>query len=254
MKGRLSEMPLRCFTPPTESFTPRLRVVTPEDIESRRPMRPAAPRWPVCRPAARPHTESTQLFLPQGYEPGYRYPLLVWMPDANRPFDLGKAMSRMSLRNYVAIETPAASSDADASMWEAVDRATESASIHPDRIFLIGVGQGGTTALRLACRYATEVAGAVSLGGPFPLDEGSLARLADVRRLPMLMCTDRNDCDHQAAAIDRTLRVFHAAGATLAMRVYPTTRRLTRSVLEDVNRWIMETVTGSPAATPALAH
>lgn len=254
MKGRLSEMPLRCFTPPTESPTPRLRVVMPEDIESRLPMRPASPRWPACSPAALPHTESTQLFLPQGYEPGYRYPLLVWMPDAERSFDLGRAMSRMSLRNYVAIETSAASSDADASMWEAVDRATERASIHPERIFLVGVGQGGTTALRLACRYANEVAGAVSLGGPFPLDEGSLARLADVRRLPMLMCTDRNGCDRQAAAIDRTLRVFHAAGATLAMRVYPTTRRLTRSVLEDVNRWIMEIVTGPPAATPALAH
>lgn len=254
MKGRLSEMPLRCFTPPTESPAPRLRVVTPEEIERRLPIRPAFPRWPACSPAAIPRPESTQLFLPQGYEPGYRYPLLVWLPDAERPFDLGRAMSRMSLRNYVAIETPVSPTDADAAMWEAVDRATEGASIHPERVFLIGVGQGGTTALRLACRYAKEVAGAVSLGGPFPLDEGSLARLTDVRRLPMLMCTDRQDCDRQAAAIDRTLRVVHAAGATLAMRVYPTTRKLTRVVLEDVNRWLMETVTGPPATTPALTH
>lgn len=259
MKGRPPETPLRCFAPSTTTAVPRLRVVAPEDAPQPATIRvfdPAGcpPRRPTCRPAAHPTLTAPPLFLPQGYEPGYRYPLLVWLPEAGRSFDLGRAMSRMSLRNYVAIEADSDAADADEAVWQAVDRATESSSIHPQRIFLVGVGQGGTTALRLACRYAAEVAGVVSLGGPFPLDEGSLARLADVRRLPMLMCTDRNDCGRLASSIDRTLRVFHAAGATLAMRVYPSTRRLTRGVLEDVNRWVMETVVGPPSPVPTLAH
>ena len=184
----------------------------------------------------------------------YRYPLVVWIPDRQRPFDLGRAMTRLSLRNYAAIETPAAAADPDAALWEAIDRGRDSASLHPDRIFLLGVGEGGTTALRMACRYAGEVAGGVSLGGPFPLDDGSLSRLPEVRRLPMLMCTDRDRCDREAASIDRTLRVFHAAGATLAIRVYPSVQRLTRGVLADVNRWLMDNVLAAPAVTPSLTH
>lgn len=254
MKGRLPDTPLRRFAPPSTSVAPRLRVVTSDDIEGHSPQRPASPRLPRCRPAAHPKSSGAHLFLPQGYEPGYRYPLVVWIPDQQQPFDLGRAMSRLSLRNYVAIETPATTADPDAALWEAVDRATSSASIHPDRIFLLGVGEGGTMALRLACRYAGEVAGGVSLGGPFPLEDGSLARLTDVRRLPMLMCTDRDGCEREAASIERTLRVFHAAGATLAMRVYPSARRLTRVVLADVNRWLMDNVTATPACTPSLTH
>jgi phospholipase/carboxylesterase len=254
MKGRLSEMPLRCFSPKTASGAPRLRVITPDEIEGRTSKRPAPPRLPRCRPAAHPKPTGTSLFLPQGYEPGYQYPLVVWISDAARPFDLGHAMSRLSLRNYVGVEMAVSTADADHAMWEAVDRASEKANIHPQRVFLCGLGQGGTMALRLACRYAGEVAGAVSLGGSFPLDEGSLTRLAAVRRLPMLMCTDRQGCDREAASIDRTLRVFHAAGATLAMRVYPTTRRLTRTVLEDVNRWLMDCVVGQPAPSPSLTY
>ena len=258
MKGRFPETPLRCFAPSTTAVVPRLRVVAPDDTPADLETVPfpavARPRHPRRRPAAHPRQAGPRLFLPQGYEPGYRYPLLVWLPEAGSSFDLGRAMSRLSLRNYVAIETQAEPADADQALWDAVDRSTAAASIHPQRIFLIGVGQGGTSALRLACRHAAEVAGVVSLGGPFPLDEGSLARLSDVRRLPMLMCTDRSRCDQQAASIDRTLRVFHAAGATRAMRVYPSARRLTRGVLEGVNRWVMETVVGPPAATPSLTH
>lgn len=254
MKGRLSNTPLRCFAPSTESVAPRLRVVTSEEIEGRSSSSGSAPRLPRRRPAAHPKPEGSRLFLPQGYEPGYRYPLVVWIPDRQRPFDLGRAMTRLSLRNYVAIETPAAAADPDAALWEAIDRCRDSASLHPDRIFLLGVGEGGTTALRMACRYAGEVAGGVSLGGPFPLDDGSLSRLPEVRRLPMLMCTDRDRCDREAASIDRTLRVFHAAGATLAIRVYPSVQRLTRGVLADVNRWLMDNVLAAPAVTPSLTH
>lgn len=259
MKGRLPETPLKCFAPSTTTAVPRLRVVAPDDAPASPEVRvfdPAysLPRLPTCRPAAHPKPAGARLFLPQGYEPGYRYPLLIWLPEASRGFDLGAAMSRLSLRNFVATETSTEAADADHAVWQAVDRASASANVHPQRIFLIGVGQGGTTALRVACRHAAEIAGVVSLGGPFPLDEGCLARLTDVRRLPMLMCTDRNGCSRHASSIDRTLRVFHAAGATLAMRVYPSARRLTRGVLEDVNRWVMETVVGPPAAAPSLIH
>ena len=50
---------------------------------------------------------SSRVFMPQGHEPGYAYPLLVWLPDgattACDTFDMGRAMARLSLRNYVAV-------------------------------------------------------------------------------------------------------------------------------------------------------
>ena len=70
---------------------------------------------------------------------------------------------------------------------------------------------------------------------------------------PLLCC--RRDADAETARrTDRTLRLFHAAGAMLALRIYPEGRShgdLSRAVLADVNRWIMEDVCGAPAAAAA---
>jgi hypothetical protein len=43
---------------------------------------------------------------------------------------------------------------------------------------------------------------------------------------------------------DRTLRVFHAAGGTLAMRIYQRGTMLSRETLGDVNRWLMDETCG----------
>jgi poly(3-hydroxybutyrate) depolymerase len=207
-----------------------------------RPPRPALPDW----------MGDARVFLPQGYEAGYRYPLLVWLPAADG-FDLGRAMNRVSLRNFVAVQAaaPAAGDDIAAPVWDAVDRATARLSIHPERIYLVGQGEGGRAAFRIACRHPTAFAGVISLAGGFPLDEGLFARIADVRRLPMLLCCPQAADETAAAQTDRTLRLFHAAGAQLALRIYPaatsdTNRdRASRAMFADVNRWIMDGVCGA---------
>jgi predicted peptidase len=194
------------------------------------------------------------VFLPQGYEAGYRYPLLVWLPGAGS-FDLGRAMNRVSLRNFVAVQAaqPATGGDPAEPVWDAVDRAAARLSIHPDRIYLVGQGDGGQAAFRIACRHPTAFAGVVSLAGGFPLDEGLFARIADVRRLPMLLCCPRDADEAAVVRTDRTLRLFHAAGAQLALRIYPaaTGDAVSRAMLADVNRWVMDGVCG--AAEPRRA-
>ena len=224
-----------------------------------------APRGIAAR-GTRVGAEQPRIFLPQGYEPGYAYPLLVWLHDGPR-FDLGRAMARTSLRNFVAVQpaggdrhTPCAgpagdpaaavlgcgpTDDRDERIWRAIDAVRDRVSIHLDRVFLVGHGRGGTRAFRLACRHPREFAGVASLGGPFPLDEGAFAGMRDVRRLPMLLCCRRDADDVEAARIDRTLRLFHAAGAVLAVRIYPGRRDLARAALADLNRWIMDEICGS---------
>jgi phospholipase/carboxylesterase len=207
-----------------------------------RAARTTPPLVPGSIPAA-------SLFMPQGYEPGYDYPLLVWLAD-DEGFDLGRVMTRTSLRNFVAVQPrPDRAVDIEDSAWQAIDAARDRASIHPDRIFLVGRGTRGTDAFRIACRHAEAFAGVVSIGGGFPLDETSFVRLHAVRRLPMLLCCQADAAVAAAPQTDRTLRLFHAAGAMLAVRIYPSGRDLSRAVLADVNRWLMDEICGP---TPAI--
>lgn len=141
----------------------------------------------------------------------------------------------------------------DEPLWEAIERVSDRASVHPRRIYLVGQGEGGSDAFRIACRHPDAFAGVVSLGGPFPLAEGLFARLADVRRLPMLFCCQRTPDPEVARHTDRTLRVFHAAGAMLAMRIYPGSRDLSKAILADVNRWLMDEICGTSAPIPSAA-
>ena len=196
---------------------------------------------------------ATRVFVPQGHEPGYEYPLLVWLPDPASPngsFDLGRVMARTSLRNFIAVE-PTPTIDREAAVWRAVDRVSRQVAVHPRRIYVVGVDAGGTDAFRIACRHPEAIAGAISLGGDFPLGEGLMGRLEAVRRLPMLLCSHREADATTAATLDRTLRLFHAAGTMLAVRIYPSRDPLAPAVLADVNRWVMEEVCGDVRTAPA---
>ena len=193
-------------------------------------------------------TGGLPVFIPQGYEAGYDYPLLVWLSDPlGAPIDLGRCMARVSLRNFVAVEAAGGAT----AVCQAVDRVTDRLSIHPRRIWLVGQDAAGTEAFRIACRHPESFAGVVSLGGGFPLDESLFGRIGVVRRLPMLYCCTAADAAGAADRTDRMLRLFHAAGATLAMRIYPRRRDLATAALADVNRWLMDEICGSASAARA---
>ncbi len=204
-------------------------------------------RGPLSR-AALPQSASwngdARVFVPQGYEPGYDYPLIVWLTDPASTFDLGRAMVRMSLRNFVAIE-PARGG---ASAWRAIDRVRDRLSIHPRRIWLVGHKSGGTEAFRMACHHPDVFAGAVSLGGGFPLGEPLLGQLDAIRRTPLLLCCKSANVAADPTTLDQTLRLFHACGGTLAVRIYQRGDELSRTTLTDVNRWLMDELCGQPAS------
>lgn len=208
------------------------------------------------------HATPHALFVPMHYEPNYAYPLLVWLHgpgDDER--QLQRIMPLVSLRNYVAVGPRATANikgrkgmewrqserdidAAEAAVFSCIDQVTDRFNVAPHRIFLAGYSTGGTMAFRLGLRHPQQFAGVLSLGGSFPSGNMPLARLSQARKLPLFIAQGR-DADNYS--IDRScdeLRLFHSAGLSVTLRQYPCGDELTTHMLSDMDRWIMERVTG----------
>ncbi len=110
------------------------------------------------------------------------------------------------------------------------------------RIFVVGFDSGGTMALRLACHHPDVFAGAVSLCGEFPLGHNPLCRLAEVRRLPVMLATGRDSTQYPPERVCENLRLLYSAGMSVNLRQYPCGHELTTLMLSDTDRWIMEQI------------
>lgn len=213
-------------------------------------------------------------FAPLHYEANYAYPLLIWLHgggDSER--QLRRIMPHISLRNYVAVaprgtlEVPRRSASgigyrfvqspdhvaiAEEQVLSAVDEAQRRFNIRADRIFLAGYECGGTMAFRLASARPSDFAGVISLCGPFPSHGAPLANLNSARRLSLFVASCRQGRFYPSAQVCDDLRLFHSAGMSITLREYPGEDSLSASMLADVDRWIMEQITG-PAEVADLA-
>ena len=197
-------------------------------------------------------------FGPLHYEEKYAYPLLVWLHgpgDDER--QLQRVMPFISMRNYVAVgprgvlssepcpgytwpDVDADPGHAEQVIFDAIEAAKERFHVAPHRVFLAGYRHGGTLAIRTALRHPLTVAGALTLGGPFPLESHALGHLELIRQLPLFIAAGN---DAEEYPIDRTceeLRLFHAAGMSVTIRQYPCDDALTTQMLHDMDGWIME--------------
>jgi phospholipase/carboxylesterase len=190
-------------------------------------------------------------FAPIHYEANYAYPLLVWLHGtASNEHELRQVMPLVSLRNYVAIaprgtwtdprrrgrygwrQTSETIEAAESRIADCVALAQRKFNIHPDRIFLVGHGSGGTMALRVSWNQPTRFAGVVAINGALPTRLSPLRRVNEVRRVPCFLATSR---DSRA----------YPASCTVALRQYPGGDGLTTNMLSDLDRWLMELVCGA---------
>lgn len=210
-------------------------------------------------------------FLPLHYEPGYAYPLFVWLhgPRDNE-HQLKRIMPLVSTRNYVAVAprgtvkaapsgqkaqsytwpvSAAGVDEVEQRIFEAIDLAFDKAHIAADRIFLAGMAEGGTAAIRVALRYPDKFAGVLSLGGPVPSGDAPLCRLTEARQLPLLLACGQNAPNYPSERICNDLRLFHAAGMSVDLRLYPGGDEMTPTMLADANRWMMQRITAEQATS-----
>ena len=211
------------------------------------------------------HETKHILFSPLHYESGYAYPLIVWLHGRGKTDErqLMKVMPMISMRNFVAIAPRGLECDTDSNsnsehsgwpssdhayfeaqkrVFECIEIARGKCHINQRRIFLVGTGEGGTMAFQLGLHSPNRFAGIVSLGGRFP--RGNLTQLHAIRKLPCLLSVGRESRTLTTPSLAKDMMLFHTAGMSVTVRQYPCGDGLSINMLEDVNRWIMERVTG----------
>lgn len=196
------------------------------------------------------------IFSPIHYEKNYSYPLIIWLhgDDADCS-QMPACMPQISVRNYVAIapqsgfaaSSPISWPNCDSSLdaayeatLSAIDEAALRFNIDPSKIFLAGVGTGGTMAFHLAFERPEIFAGVISIGGLLDNHQVSLRDWERCRQIPVLISAfeDEENCPEQELC--ENLRLLFVAGFTTTVRQYPHSLQLSNKVLSDIDRWIIE--------------
>lgn len=199
------------------------------------------------------------LAAPIHYEPGYSYPLVVWLHgDDSSEMELHQVMPLVSVRNYVGVaprgtnrvcksrriyswrQTAGEVADACQRVHECVEIARNQFNVHADRIFVAGQGAGGTMALRVGMENPELFAGAISLSGRVPRGANAFRRIKDARRLPIMLSVSPTDGHYTSEQVKEDLRLLHCGGFNLTLRLYPEGDMLTDHMFADVDSWIME--------------
>ena len=241
----------------------RLQQMTPPEVASNTARRTHAS--PSSTPDRENHPHA--FFAPLHYEKNYQYPLVIWLhgPDDDER-QLQRVMPLISMRNYVSVgprgtvvapngaafdwvaESDAVSETelaiAEQVAFGALDAARERFHIDEQKVFVAGLQSGGTMALRIGLMHPNLFAGALSIGGEFPTGHTPLQQLQQVRQLPLFIAHCRDSETYTTQKTCEELRLFHAAGMNVMLRQYPCPDELTTKMLQDMDAWMMEHVTG----------
>lgn len=195
--------------------------------------------------------------LPDVYEPGYAYPLIVWFHQAGGSEDeLFDVLPQISERNYLALalrgnvewEHGAEWCTASVGAWEVARRVEDAVvqlqqflSIHPQRVILAGCGSGGTTALEVMLQRPEAFHGAACLSGAFPQLEFPLARYRGLRGRRILLASTLDCQQVRIAELVTSGRLLYTAGMQVATRIYQEGGATAQArMLRDVDHWIMD--------------
>lgn len=200
-------------------------------------------------------------FLPCHYEPGYSYPLIVWLRSSMHDgADIAQWIPAISDRNYVAIEMTGplaarfalgrSSWPSDRSALAAVEAAVETGlatasdhfSIHPDRVLLAGVGETGTLATTAGLVSSQRLAGAIAIDpGPACL----MTLLREFRRMRdrRLFLGAANQKPSPRATIE-LVDLLTTAGVSVDTCDAFGTERAGNAVAQRINEWMMAIICG----------
>jgi phospholipase/carboxylesterase len=162
----------------------------------------------------------------------------------------GNVKSRGSQRRYRWGTTLTDCAVAEDLVWDSVRAAMNVLSIHSDRIFLAGFGGGGTMAQWIGLKYASQLAGVVSLTGAFPKTSRVLSNWKIARNLKVLFAQRQGSTICSEDDMMQAVKFAHQSGLDyrfLQAQSEDDTEgnELDAAMLQAANRFMMGIVTGT---------
>lgn len=199
------------------------------------------------------------IHLPEHYEAGYAYPLVVWFhQDNSSESELSSVMPKISERNYVGLALRGnrvlesgfgwSSSDEDVDKLlvdvEAhVRTCRREYHIHSERIYLAGYGTGASAAMALLLRKPEWFGGAACLCGSFPKLRVPSHRFNDLRNKRILLTTSAANRSSGVGEVVAAGRLLYSSGMQIGTRVYQEAGvSPSNKMLRDLNHWLMDDV------------
>ena len=212
---------------------------------------------PFARPAtvSRPHV----IHLPEHYEAGYAYPLVVWFhSDCASEKEVLSVMPEISERNYVGLALRGnevceqgyrwgTSADQLEGLIDDVESLVLSVRrqyhVHSERIYLAGFGSGASAAIELILQKPEWFGGAACLCGSFPELQLPADRFHDLRSKRILLGTTIHSRSSQVGHVVDTGRLLYTAGMQIGTRIYQDGGTgPTNKMLRDIDHWLMDEI------------
>jgi phospholipase/carboxylesterase len=205
-----------------------------------------------------------RLFVPEYYEPGYQYPLVIWLhSDDSSEYELDDVMPHLSLRNYVGLGLRGTRSGTkrgrykwslnanslalnEEMVFQSISQLDRTLSIQTQNVFLAGYGKAGSVAQQIALRHPERFAAAISINGRFPQAPKCLARWKQTRQLPILWMHGTQSSHCGMDAMCQLLNNAYTAGLKVFPVQFPVGDELDSTMLAKANRFMMQIVTGEP--------
>ncbi|MDR2170102.1 MAG: hypothetical protein LBP59_08170 [Planctomycetaceae bacterium] len=133
--------------------------------------------------------------------------------------------------------------ESERSVFDSIAVAQKSCNIASNRIFIGGVGNGGTMAMRLALMYPKYFAGVAAFDAVMPEKYNVLGNWNLARKLAIFIGTNQSGNISQNS-LSKKLQLLYSAGFKLTVREYQTemgktVKDLPKQILQEVNRWMM---------------
>lgn len=203
------------------------------------------------------------VFRPEHYEPGYAYPLVIWLhPDGGSEHNLHEIMPQISTRNYLGLSFRAPAIDPKApsnryhwpdshlfakqfsqSVQTTVQELKKVLNIHDERIFLAGSGTGCSIATKLLLQAPRFFAGAALVKGQFSQSDFQSVSNISLKDKRILLDHSIANTGDDPISSQWLSHQWEITGAeTCAVDSIPFESENQREMLSTLNRWIMESI------------
>jgi phospholipase/carboxylesterase len=190
-----------------------------------------------------PRHAADDLHIPDHYEAGYAYPLIVWLTPADGPQrDFRALMRRISDRNCFGVAVRNRPGQRlEECIFETVVGLRRKYHVHSERIYLAGVGDEALLALQTGLARPEWFGGIVALSPDLPSQQRWLTHFDALRGKRVLLGAGCDDVA-QVESVRRLQRLLWSAGLSVNACSYDFRNQIDDGLLREIDRWMMQSI------------